>query len=247
MLDELFYRIFESLPRQGPGDPGSTRRALSLLPGLADDLAILDLGCGSGAQTLDLAWVTRGTILAVDNHQPFLDMLAARMAVEGLAGRVKVMNADLGQLNLPSRSFDLVWCEGAAFVLGFAESISSWKGFLKPGGCMAMSELAWLTDTPPQEARDYMDQVYPAITGMEGNLEIIRSLGGEDLGHFVLPEAAWWDAYYTPMEMRLSAFAEKYRDDGKAMELIRHLQQEIEMYRKYPDAYGYVFYVAQFA
>ena len=71
--EDIFYQVFESLPRQGPGCTGATRKAYSYLPPLPQDAKILDIGCGSGTQTRDLAALTSGTITAVDNHQPFLD------------------------------------------------------------------------------------------------------------------------------------------------------------------------------
>lgn len=245
-MDDLFFQVHESLPRQGPGDAASTRRALTLLPDLSDDMRILDLMCGPGAQTLDLARVTRGPITAVDIHEPFLDLLDARLRVEGMENRVRLLNADPGALDLPPESFDLIWSEGAARRPGFAEALGAWKRFLKPGGCLAATGLTWLAPDPPEEARRFWGQAYPAMTGIEENLATIRSLGGEPLGHFTLPESAWWDTYYTPLEMRLSAFAQRHRDDEKALASIQSELAEIELYRKYPDAYGYVFYVARF-
>ena len=53
--EELFYQVFESLPRQGPGCKGATRKAYSYLPTLPKDAKILDIGCGSGTQTRELA------------------------------------------------------------------------------------------------------------------------------------------------------------------------------------------------
>ena len=81
----FLYEIFDAgLPRLGPGDAHTTRKALDML--LAKSLKpaagsasagmrVLDLGCGNGAQTIALAQAIAGTILAVDNHQPFLDEL----------------------------------------------------------------------------------------------------------------------------------------------------------------------------
>ena len=75
-MQMLFEVFVPSLPRLGPGDDESTKKALQTLyaAGLPDDrpLKILDLGCGNGAPTMALAENTRGTILALDFHQPFL-------------------------------------------------------------------------------------------------------------------------------------------------------------------------------
>jgi ubiquinone/menaquinone biosynthesis C-methylase UbiE len=55
---QFFYEIYEAMPRQGPGDRASTERALSLLPPVTNQHRVLDIGCGTGAQTLDLARAT---------------------------------------------------------------------------------------------------------------------------------------------------------------------------------------------
>jgi precorrin-6B methylase 2 len=86
-MDELFYEIFAGLPRQGPGDRHSTLRALKSIPGLPYFACILDIGCGTGNQTIDLAGAINGQIIAADNHQPFLDTLKGNAARFGYLTR----------------------------------------------------------------------------------------------------------------------------------------------------------------
>jgi len=38
---------------------------------------------------------------------------------------------------------------------------------------------------------------------------------------------------------------DKYRDDVEAIQLLDESQLEIDLYRKYSDWYGYVFYIMQ--
>ena len=64
---EYFYELFEALPRCGPGDNDSTRRAFNTIPRLPEQPFILDIGCGPGVQTIELAQISRGTIIALDN------------------------------------------------------------------------------------------------------------------------------------------------------------------------------------
>jgi len=75
---EIFYALFSGLPRCGPGSDASTRRAFSLLPPLPPNPKILDVGCGPGMQTLELARLAGGTVTAVDNHAPYLEELRRR-------------------------------------------------------------------------------------------------------------------------------------------------------------------------
>ena len=76
-MSDALFRLFETLPRQGPGSAACTREALQRLPALPTAPRVLDLGCGTGASTLVLAATLRTSVIAVDIHQPFLDQLRA--------------------------------------------------------------------------------------------------------------------------------------------------------------------------
>jgi hypothetical protein len=44
-----------------------------------------------------------------------------------------------------------------------------------------------------------------------------RTCGYEPLGNFTLPDLAWWEHYYTPLEARLPRLYEKYAGDGDSL------------------------------
>jgi ubiquinone/menaquinone biosynthesis C-methylase UbiE len=50
---------------------------------------IIDIGCGPGMQTVELAKLSKGSIEVVDNHQPFLDQLRKKSSVEGVGDTLK--------------------------------------------------------------------------------------------------------------------------------------------------------------
>ncbi len=122
--EEIFFEVFEPLPRQGPGNLACAQRALALCTELPSSPRILDLGCGSGAQTLHLASLTKGTIVAVDSHAPLIERLRAKVDERGLSARVEARVGDMSALDLPAESFDLVWSEGALYNLGLAAALS---------------------------------------------------------------------------------------------------------------------------
>ena len=105
---EFFFEIHKDLPREGPGDSESTRKAFRKLAMLPEQAAILDVGCGPGVQTMDLALISEGTIAAVDTHQPFLDVLQQKINDECLQDRIKVHNQSMKALEFPPASFDLL-------------------------------------------------------------------------------------------------------------------------------------------
>lgn len=69
-LQEIFFEVYEALPRQGPGNRASAEVAFRLCRDLPPAPTVLDLGCGVGAQTLYLAEFNPGNIVAIDSHAP---------------------------------------------------------------------------------------------------------------------------------------------------------------------------------
>jgi len=243
----LFFEIHQGLPREGPGDYGSTEQAFSMLTGLQEEPLILDVGCGPGMQTRHLARLTKGRIIAVDNHQPFLDQLQRTALEEGVADRIRVVNADMRSLKeeFEPGLFDLIWAEGSAYLMGFEQALPAWKALLKANGYVAVTEISWLRPEVPQALKSFWEQEYPAIQEIDGNLAACRRSGYSVLGHFVLPESSWWKHYYNPLESRLGILEKKYQNDVRRLEYLAVEQAEIDLYRKYSNFYGYVFYVMQ--
>ncbi len=242
---EFFFEIHKDLPREGPGDNASTRKALEMMTSLPHQPEILDVGCGPGVQTRELARITGGRVTAVDTHQPFLDRLQTQVDAEYQEDQIICMNMSMDDLDFPNRSFDVIWSEGAIYIMGFGKGLADWKRLLKPGGCIAVTEATWLKPDPPKEIADFWNGAYPAMTSVEENLKTIESLGYHLLGHFTLPESCWLEEYYAPMLERVAMLRLKYADDAEKQTMLDEELVEVELYRKYSDWYGYEFYVMQ--
>jgi RimJ/RimL family protein N-acetyltransferase len=98
---EIFFEVYENLPRQGPGNRTCAARALGLCRELPESPAILDLGCGVGGQTLQLAELTSGSIVAIDSHAPSIERLKAAIAERGLSQRVDAVVGDMAHPGQP--------------------------------------------------------------------------------------------------------------------------------------------------
>ena len=83
---EIFFEVYEALPRQGPGSRACAARALGICRELPPSPTVLDLGCGVGGQTLYLAELTGGSIIAVDRHAPMVTGARARAERLGVRG-----------------------------------------------------------------------------------------------------------------------------------------------------------------
>ncbi|OPY37523.1 MAG: hypothetical protein A4E35_01439 [Methanoregula sp. PtaU1.Bin051] len=241
--EELFYRVFESMPRQGPGCTGATRKAFSYLPDLPRNARVLDIGCGSGAQTWDLAALTTGTITATDNHQKFLDAITTRAEKDGLQDRIRTACASMDSLPFGPGQFDLIWSEGAIFIMGFEQGLTAWKPLVKKGGYLVVSDAAWFEPDPPEElVRWWEKEGYIPLTEQE-KAEQVRNTGLDLLAMYRLPEAGWWENYYVPMLERVTEFRKEYGKDPALSPVLDSFQNEAEMYRKYRRYYGYTFFI----
>ncbi len=231
------------MPRQGPGDNASTRKAFAILTDLPPNPSILDVGCGSGMQTLELAKLINGKIVALDIHQPYLDILTQNAKKLRLDAKITPVNQSMLSMNFDDEGFDVIWCEGAVFVYGMERALHDWKKFIKRGGYFVFSELCWLKGNIPHELADFFNQEYPAMTTLEENKKTIESQGYDLKAHFTIPEESWWSQYYSPLEPNLVQLKKKYHNDKEKIAQLDQVSLEISMYRKYPTYYGNVFFI----
>jgi len=238
----FFFTVFEGLPRQGPGLDAFTAKVFNILPIVPH--AILDVGCGSGMQSLTLARLSSRTMItAVDIYQPYLDELQVRAKKEGFDSRIKTLCASMDDLPFAPESFDLVWSEGSANIMGFKEALLAWKMYLKPRGYMAVSECIWFTSTPSEEVKQFFDTVHPTIQTENKVRKVIEASGYEVLKTFRLPDAAWWERYYIPLSKKMKCLRKLYEDDPEVQILMDSFDVEIDMFRNYSHEYGYMFFI----
>lgn len=241
----IFFEVYEPLPRQGPGNRASAARALGLCRDLPPNPAVLDLGCGVGGQTLHLAELTRGSIVAIDRHAPSIERLQATIAERGLAHRVQPVVGDMAHPGHAPESFDLVWSEGALYNVGIENAVRICHGLLRPGGYLAFTDAVWLKENPPPEVKASFDLDYPAMGNVSGVLAAIERSGLTLVGHFTLPDEAWWDDFYTPMQRLIQALRCKYAGDAEALAVLCQLAQEPEIHGRHSTYYAYEFFVAR--
>ena len=110
---------------------------------------------------------------------------------------------------------------------------------------MVIHEMIWFQPNPPREIYDYWKSYYPGIQTAPEYLKQITDFGYNLVGHFTLPEDAWWSEYYGPLERRIKELHSKYLDYPKTLLILDKEQSEIDITRQYHKWYGSAFFVMQ--
>lgn len=237
---KLFMELQLALPRNGPGSARATAEAFALLPHMPPKPAIVDLGCGQAPEAFDLLKLCDGRIVAVDLFEPFLDKASARAERESISEeRLTFERADMSDLPFGDEDFDLIWSEGAVYLLGFEDGLRAWRRLLQPGGFAVVSELTWLTDKPSTAASRFWENAYPSMGSIETNKAAAIRAGYDVIATTVLPVEDWWTDYYKPMRAELGAMRRRYGH----LPALDDMEEEIHVLEQSPGDYSYVFYV----
>ncbi len=242
----LLVDLHKRQKRQGPGGGAQTQRAMALADlETSEPLRIADIGCGTGASTLQLAQALNAEITAVDFLPEFIEALRDKAEAAGLSEKIKTLVCSMAQLPFGEEEYDVLWSEGAIYNIGFEKGLNAWRRFLKPGGIVAVSEITWLSNTRPRELQEFWEAQYPEIASASSKIEVLEESGYSPLGYFVLPESCWLENYYRPLQDSFPDFLARHKDDERAISIIEAEKEEIALYRKYKSYFGYGVYVAR--
>lgn len=241
----LICEYFTNVNRQGPGSPEMTLKALSFIDNLTEQSKIVDLGCGTGGQTMVLAQHTEGKITGFDVFPKFIDQFNLNAQELKLGNRVKGVIGSMDDLPFEEEELDLIWSEGAIYNIGFERGINEWRKYLKTGGYLAVSEGTWFTDERPEEIEEFWMDAYPEIDTIPNKVAQMQKAGYIPIATFVLPESCWLEDFYIPQVSARKIFLEKHAGNKMAEELVANELYEEQLYNKYKAYYGYVFYIGK--
>lgn len=135
-------------------------------------MTILDVGCGSGKLTCDIARnVQQGSVVGLDNNTESLSKVREYAAAEGITN-VNFIEGDILSLNYPDDAFDIVH---ARHVLHYVDALSALKEMrrvTKLGGIVAVREGARTIRWPIVKELEEFDEITRNILkGRGGNIE----------------------------------------------------------------------------
>ncbi|MFX1389296.1 MAG: class I SAM-dependent methyltransferase [Promethearchaeota archaeon] len=199
-----------------------TRKAFGSIPKI-DNPRILDLGCGTGMVTLELARLSNGIVIGIDINQDALNKLNAKIQEKKLSDKIQVFKQSIYKTQFEDEMFDIIWEEGVIHLLDFKKAITECKRVLKQNGYMISGE---------------------ATNWAERKLEKFQRFGFKLVKEIPWAEECWWREYYAPLEKKIEVLKKKYDKIGDIKEIKHHLS-EIEMVKKNTKGFECTTYIFQ--
>jgi SAM-dependent methyltransferase len=152
--------------------------------GIADGSRVVDVGCGPGYATIDLAEIVgpAGEVVAVERSSNFAKVARAACAQRGL-NQVRVHELDLMRDPIPAEAMDFAWCRWvASFVSDPAVLVDRIAACLRPGGRAIFFEYSayasFLVAPPCPEMHDFIGEVMASWRDAGGEPDIAGPLVG---------------------------------------------------------------------
>ena len=187
------------------------RKAFQFLPEMKNP-KILDLGCGSGLISLELAKLTDGIIHAIDIDPTLLDKLNEKVKKRNLLQKFRIQRINFLKNNFPNDYFDLIWEEGVVHIIGFKKSFKECNRILKRGGFLVLGQ---------------------SIKLMEKNEALINECGYELIKQLNWSKGCWWNEFYGPLEIMIKEIHEGKKPN--IFENISIIEDEISWVKNHPD------------
>lgn len=243
---QLLIDLHKRAKRQGPGGDSETRMAIELaMLDSSIPLKVADIGCGTGASTIQLARSLNADITAIDFLPEFLEILKSNAETKGLSNKINTIACSMDNLQFDNNEYDVIWSEGAIYNIGFEKGINYWRHFLKPDGVLVVSEITWITNERPSEIEDYWQEEYPEIDTASSKLKKLEENGYSPISYFVLPEKCWLENYYRPMQDSFTEFLARHSHSKESEAIVEAERKEISLYEKYKAYISYGVYIAR--
>ncbi len=184
---------------------------------------LLDLGCGSGLTTIELANLSNGDITGIDIDQTLLNQLNEKIKLRNLTYRIVTIRMDILKNDFLNNYFDLIWEEGVVHLIGFKESFKACNRILKFGGFLVLAQ---------------------SIKLMNKNQDLITKCGFELIKQLNWAKGCWWTNYYAPLEKKIKEIREG-KENSHILKNINTIEAEIKWIKANPNDSDCAHYILQ--
>jgi len=182
-----------------------TRKTFNSIPDI-EKPCILDIGCGTGMPTLELAKLSNGEIMGIDIDQDALDKLKLKIKEKGLSGKLHVSNRSIYNTMFKDEMFDIIWEEGVIHILDLKKALTECNRVLKMNGFLVMGE---------------------TVNWVNRKIKHFPKFGFKLIKQIPWEKNCWWTEYYKPLEEKINTLRRKY-DNLDEIEEVKHHLMEID-------------------
>jgi len=230
--------------------------AAHLRPHLRAGQTLLDVGCGPGTITIDLATrVAPGEVIGTDAAQGVIDEARALLAAPDSPQNCRFQQGDVYALDFADDSFAVVHAHQLLQHLSDpVGALREMRRVLEPGGVLAVRDADYgaMTWTPREPGLDRWMDLYHAIAGRQGSqpdagrhlLGWVRAAGftdiepGSSTWTFATPDTrAWWGTLWAD-RVRESSFASHALELGLSdEEELQNIADSWHAWLEHPDGW----------
>ena len=153
MAEKKPFNVFDIWEELGTtehmGGIRATKRLIELCKITAGQY-IMDIGCGTGYTACLLAKEYDVAVVAADISPRVLEWAKKRIVEEGVADRVKAVEADAEKMSFPAGTFDVVIAESVLVHCDPKKAASEVYRVLKHGGLFGNSDVTYLKPPAPE-------------------------------------------------------------------------------------------------
>jgi len=189
-----------------------TRRAYRLLPSL-EQPRILDIGCGLGQQTMELARLSGREVVGIDIDHSAVSRLQQRIDQANAGDRIKAIHVSLFDNKFDDECFDIIWEQGVLHLLDESKSFAECRRLLKPNGYLVMHE---------------------TILWFKCSQKKLPEFGFKLMEEHILPKHFWWTNYGAPLGDRIKAYRDVHGDASDSKKLAEY-ESVVASMKRDPD------------
>ncbi|MBD3314786.1 MAG: methyltransferase domain-containing protein [Chitinivibrionales bacterium] len=164
---------------------------------------VLDMGCGYGESSCNIASEFRARVTSVDISEENIEFAREYAVRKAVSHLITFHIGDIMETNLGGEPFDLILAEGGIFsFIGRRRGLALSRSRLAPRGWLAFSDLIFIADKAPGEVLTiFEDDRFHYET--EGSYRQLIKEAGFSLEFTCLVPPSGWDNYYAHMARRL--------------------------------------------
>ena len=187
------------------------------------NIRLLDIGCGSGVSTIQLALNTDYLITSVDIDDEALDYLQQKAASCLVSDQIRTMKGTFETVIDKQMTFDIVLAEGLFNIIGFDQGLSQTCKVLANDGYLIL--------------HDGLDMI-------ESKKKAFESYGFSPLKTIEISISTWGELYCYCLAKKIHGLDQRQLSKNEQARLAQ-IKSDIELYAKSPQSFGSVYYLLQ--